>query len=110
MEISGKIKKIFETKIFTSGFRKRELVILTNNRYPQPILVEFFQDKIEILDSLKINDFIKISINIRGREWINSEGIIKYLNYIQGWRIEKLNNNTTFPKVSLCEDLDYLPF
>lgn len=92
MEISGKIKTILETKTFASGFRKRELVILTDEPYPQHILVEFFQEKTDILDGLKTNDYVKISINIRGREWINSEGVIKYFNYIQGWRIEKIKS------------------
>ena len=48
MNISGKIKLIGETKEFgTNGFRKRELVVTTQEQYPQNILVEFVQDKCE---------------------------------------------------------------
>lgn len=93
MEILGKIKKILEIKTFSSGLKKRELVILTEEKYPQHILVEFLQDKIYLLDGLKINEFLKIYINIKGREWINPEGIIKYYNSIQGWKIEKIKSN-----------------
>ena len=44
MNISGKIKLIGETKEYgTNGFRKRELVVTTQEQYPQNILVEFVQ-------------------------------------------------------------------
>ena len=95
MEITGKIKKIDETKTFgTSGFRKRELVLTTSEQYPQMLLVEFVQDKCDLLDSYSEEQDVKISINLRGREWINPEGKAVYFNSIQGWRIENLQSET----------------
>jgi len=89
MEITGKIKKIDETKTFgASGFRKREMVLTTNEQYPQMLLVEFVQDKCDLLDNFQIDQDVKISINLRGREWINPQGEAVYFNSIQGWRIE----------------------
>jgi hypothetical protein len=89
MEVTGKIKKIDETKTFgASGFRKREMVVTTNEQYPQMLMIEFVQDKCDILDSYKEGQDVKISINLRGREWINPEGKAVYFNSIQGWRIE----------------------
>ena len=89
MEITGKIKKIDETKTFgASGFRKREVVITTDEQYPQMLMVEFVQDKCDLLNSYQVGQEVKISINLRGREWINPEGEAKYFNSIQGWRIE----------------------
>ena len=32
--------------------------------------------------------FGKVSINLRGREWVNPQGEAKYFNSLQGWRIE----------------------
>lgn len=110
MEILGIIKKILDPLTFSSGFRKRELVILTNNQYPQTILVEFLQEKTYLLEGLKINDYIKIYINIRGREWINSEGVIKYFNYIQGWKIEKIKSKDSKYSNAIYEDFYDLPF
>lgn len=110
MEILGKIKKILDPLTFSSGFRKRELVILTDDKYPQNILVEFLQEKTSLLDGLKINDYIKIYINIRGREWINSEGNIKYFNYIQGWQIEKIKSKEPTSSNVIYEDFYDLPF
>lgn len=89
MEITGKIKKIEETKTFgASGFRKRELVVTTNEQYPQMLMVEFIQDKCDLLNNYKVGQDVKVSINLRGREWINPEGEAKYFNSIQGWRVE----------------------
>ncbi len=104
MNISGKIKKIKlinETKEYGSnGFRKRELVVTTQEQYPQNILVEFVQDRCEILDSFQVGELVKIDINIRGNE-------VKYFNSIQGWRIEKIEENydSQLPPIPTKEDL-----
>ena len=91
MEIQGKIKMIDETKTFgNNGFRKREVVITTEEQYPQHILVEFVQDKCDLLNKHKVGETVKISINLRGREWTNPQGEVKYFNSVQGWRIETL--------------------
>jgi len=92
MEIQGKIKLIDETKTFGSnGFRKRDVVITTEEQYPQSILVEFVQDKTDLLNTFQVGQAVKISINIRGREWTNPQGEVKYFNSIQGWRIEGMD-------------------
>ena len=91
MEITGKIKKIDEAKTYgTSGFRKREMVLTTDEQYPQMLMVEFTQDKCDLLNNYNVGEDVKVNINLRGREWINPEGEAKYFNSIQGWRIEKL--------------------
>lgn len=91
MELQGKIKLIDETKTYgTNNFRKREMVLTTEEQYPQTVLIEFIQDKTELLNSYQVGQDVKISINIRGREWVNPEGETKYFNSIQGWRIENL--------------------
>lgn len=113
MEIKGKIKKISETQTFQSGFQKRELVVTTQEQYPQDILIEFLQDKVALLDAYKVGDDVKVSINIRGREWINPEGVPKYFNSINGWRIEKVEDAPVAPTVeeTLTEEVDdNLPF
>lgn len=91
MEVQGKIKQIGETQTFGSnGFRKREMVITTEEQYPQFLLIEFIQDKTDLLDNCQVGQQVKVSINLRGREWINPQGEAKYFNTIQGWRIESL--------------------
>ena len=91
MEVQGKIKLIGETQTFGSnGFRKREVVVTTEEQYPQHIMIEFVQDKTDSLNSYQVGQQVKVSINLRGREWTNPQGEVKYFNSIQGWRIEAL--------------------
>ena len=93
MEVSGKIKVLGDVKTFgDNGFRKREVVITTQEQYPQHLLIEFVQDRCELLDSFNVGENVKISINLRGREWENPEGDVKYFNSIHGWRIEKADS------------------
>jgi hypothetical protein len=95
MEVQGRIKLIGETQTFgTNGFRKREIVVTTDEQYPQTIMVEFVQDKTELLNNYKEGQEVKISINLRGREWVNPQGETKYFNSIQGWRIEALQTES----------------
>jgi single-stranded DNA-binding protein len=90
MEVSGRIKMIDDTKAFgANGFRKREVVITTDEQYPQHIMIEFTQDKCDLLNTYTVGEPVKVSINLRGREWVNPQGETKYFNSIQGWRIEK---------------------
>ena len=101
MELQGTIKKIGETQTFASGFQKRDLVLLTEEQYPQPIQIDFLSDKIDLLQNVKEGEIVKIGINIRGREWSNPQGEVKYFNSITGWRIEKVsgeNTNTQAPQ------------
>ena len=100
VEVSGKIKVLGDVKTYgDNGFRKREVVITTEEQYPQHLLIEFVQDRCELLDSFNVGDKVTISINLRGREWQNPEGEVKYFNSIHGWRIEKETsvNNDVIP-------------
>ena len=92
MEVIGKIKLIGDVQTFGSnGFRKRELVVTTDEQYPQMIMIEFIQDKTDLLNNYSVGQDVKVSINLRGKEWINPQGEAKYFNSIQGWRVEKLS-------------------
>lgn len=89
MEISGKIKALNPTQQVSASFQKRELVIATDEQYPQFISINFVQDKCDLLDKYVAGQDVKVSINLRGREWVNPQGETKYFNDIQGWRIER---------------------
>ncbi|HEA28806.1 MAG TPA: DUF3127 domain-containing protein [Leeuwenhoekiella sp.] len=94
MEVQGKVKLIGDVQTFgNNGFRKREVVVVTEEQYPQTIMVEFVQDKTDLLNNFNVGQDVKISINLRGREWTNPQGETKYFNSLQGWRIENLQSN-----------------
>ena len=125
MEIQGSIKLIGNVQEISPTFKKRELVVTTDEQYPQTISVEFIQDKIDLLNKFEVGQNVKVGINLRGREWENPQTKeIKYFNSIQGWRIELLGNSNSdddlppldnlspFEPASETndEDLDDLPF
>ncbi|MDG2367725.1 MAG: DUF3127 domain-containing protein [Flavobacteriaceae bacterium] len=107
MDITGKLKLINETKEYGSnGFKKREVVITTEEQYPQDLLIEFIQDKCDLLNSFQVGQSVKVDINLRGRECESPQGEIKYFNSVQGWRIEKLfseNDDSAIPPVPPAE-------
>lgn len=89
MEIQGRIKQIFPSQMIgQNGFEKRDLVIVTEEQYPQTIIIQFTQQRCDLLNNLQVGQNVKVYINIKGREWTNPQGEIKYFNTIEGWKIE----------------------
>jgi hypothetical protein len=111
MEVFGKVIVLGETMTVGSAgtFKKRTIVIETDEQYKQTIPVDFVQDKTEILNAYKVGENVKIGINIRGNEYNG-----KYYVSLNGWNINKHDTNnasTTFNKKDtvFVED-DSLPF
>jgi hypothetical protein len=99
MEVTGKIKMIDQTKeVGSAGFKKRDVVVTTDEQYPQHILVQFVQDKCDLLNTYQVGEAVKIDINLRGREWTNPQGETVYFNTIQGWRIAKVQAEAPAPQ------------
>ena len=88
MIVVGKVRRVGPTQQVSASFKKRELVVSTEEQYPQHILIEFTQDKCDLLNNLQVGQQANVSINLRGREWVNPQGETKYFNSIQGWRID----------------------
>lgn len=95
MEIIGKVKVISAEQQISPTFRKKELVVVTDEQYPQSIMIEFIQDKSDLLNNYSVGDNVKVSINLTGREYVNKEGETKYFNSIRGWRLEKIVDNSS---------------
>lgn len=84
MEVSGKVVSIGQTEsVGQNGFTKRLLVIETNEQYPQKLPIDFVKDKTSLLDQIKVDQDVKIQINLRG-----SEHNGRWYAQIQGWKIE----------------------
>ena len=87
MEVIGKIK-VVQSLVEKGSFKSQNVVITTSEQYPQDISVQFVQDKCNLLNSYNIGQEVKVSINLRGRMWLNPQGEEIYFNTIQGWKIE----------------------
>lgn len=94
MQITGTVIKIFPTEIVGDNFQKREFVLRTDaDQYPQEIQIQLTGVKTDLLNSVKEGDIITAAINIRGRSWTNSEGVVKWFNSLVAWSIMLPNVN-----------------
>jgi len=113
MDVSGKIKEI-QSEVVKGTFKSKNVIVTTDEQYPQHILIQFVQDKCDLLNNFKVGENVKVDINLRGREWTNPQGETVYFNTIQGWRINKAEQ---VPPISAIanepkpqEESDPLPF
>ena len=84
---TGVIVLIKDTLHVSDKFKKREFVIKieTNNpEYPEHVMFEFIQDKVDLLDSHQVGQEITVHFNVKGRHWKED----KYFNTLQAWRTE----------------------
>jgi hypothetical protein len=112
MKVKGKVYFIGETKKVSDSFRTRELVVITEDQYPQTIPLKLTQENCDIADALKLNQHLEASINIRGREWVSPEKERRFYCSLEAWRIEVLDESST-EKAVVVEKLDVdddLPF
>jgi hypothetical protein len=86
MEITGKIKSIGQVQTY-GNFQKREVVLVTEEKYPQTLMVEFTQKNVDKTQNNKVGDRVTVGINLRGKEWTNPKGETRYFNSIDAWSI-----------------------
>ncbi|MEN8887140.1 MAG: DUF3127 domain-containing protein [Winogradskyella sp.] len=103
MEVKGKIKLIAETQTFDSGFTKRQLVVTTDEMYPQDVAIDFVKDKCDVLNAYKVGQSVQVGINIRGNEYNG-----KYYVSLQGWKIDKAEAVASTGNELQDDDLSFL--
>ena len=111
-ELTGKLIVVNPTQQITETFSKREFVVETSEEnngqfYTQSIKFQVVQDKCDVLDQFSVGDEVNVSFNIGGRAWQNKEGVTKYFNSLNAWKIEKLGSA---PAPTNEETPDDLPF
>lgn len=88
MNIKGKVILVGEVEtVGASGFRKRLLVVETEEKYKQKLPIEFVQDKVSLLENIYEGQDVDVSINLRGSQYND-----KYYAQISGWKIAVDNN------------------
>lgn len=91
-ELTGKLFEKFETIQRTESFRVREFVIeksddVNGKTITNYIKFQIVQDRVSILDPIKIGDEVKVSFNIRGSKW-QKDGKTSYFSNLDAWRIQ----------------------
>lgn len=110
MEIKGKLILKEETKQITEKFKKRGFVVETKGDYPQKIMLELQQDNVDKLDNVKLNADVLCKIDIRGREWTNPQGEVKYFNTLVCWFISNADKTADEAPQTEVEPENDLPF
>jgi hypothetical protein len=89
-QITGILKVKGAEQVVSDKFKKREFVLTDNtSQYPQHVSFQLAQDKCGLIESFEVGQEIKVSFNLRGREWNDPKsGQMKYFNSLDAWRIE----------------------
>jgi len=88
-EATGKLKVIFDTQTFPSGFTKREFVVtIGDDNYPQEVKFELIKDKCTWLDNFSQDQEITVSFDIRGNEYKD-----RYYVNLNCWKIIGANSS-----------------
>jgi single-strand DNA-binding protein len=83
-EVSGKLHRLFPTEQKSASFQAREFVLeIPDGNYPQLVKFQAVQDRCAALDAFGEGDQVKVSFDLRGREWNG-----KYLTNLNAWRVE----------------------
>ena len=111
MEIKGKVFSIGDTEIVSEKFKKRELIVeyAENPEYVEYIKFEATQNKVDLLNTLRIGDEVEVSFNLRGRGWKDYSGKQNFTNNLVIWRVVKATQDYA-NQLSVVSDSDDLPF
>lgn len=88
-EVVGKVCHKSEVEFLgVNQIKKQIIAIETDTQYPQKIPVEFIKDKVDLLNNIQIGQQVKVSVNVRGSEFVDKNGVKRFGLSFQGWRVE----------------------
>ena len=104
--VSGTLKEVYQEQQVSDRFKKREFVLtVTSSQYPQYVIFQLTQDKCSLIDPFQAGEEIKVHFNLRGREWKDKEGKIRYFNSLEAWKLEKgASANTATVSTSVSQE------
>jgi hypothetical protein len=86
LEVSGQVVKLLEEQGGESSrgpWKKRDLVIETNEQYPKKIAITFWGEKVDEMQNLTPGTAVKVAINIESREYNE-----KWYTDVKAWKLE----------------------
>lgn len=94
MEIIGTIKQMNEPVGYTDKFSAATIILVTEDKYPQELEIQFANEAMKELDKVSVGDVVSIGINIRGNVWVSPKGETKYFTKLTGWKISLASEKT----------------
>jgi hypothetical protein len=92
MQFEGTIKAIGAEELVGKDSLPKVTIVLEelgDSKYPNTLAVEFFKDKISLLDGVNVGDILDCDINTRCNESKTQPG--RYFNSISCWKLNKKN-------------------
>lgn len=88
MQYQGNVKFIGQKETIGENLEKQTIVLEenTDREFKGSLAVDFFRDKIQLLDNVKVGDLITVHLNTRCNESKTQPG--RYFNSVTAWRIE----------------------
>jgi len=103
LTMKGAIKLINPVKVISDKFSVREFVITTADKYPQEVIFQTVNDKMDIIAPYGQGQEVTVSFNVRGREYNG-----KYYNTLDAWKVQ---GEAAAPSQQPIEETDdFLPF
>ena len=92
LTMKGAIKLINPVKVISDKFSVREFVITTADKYPQEVIFQTVNDKMDIITPYGQGQEVTVSFNVRGREYNG-----KWYNTLDAWKVQ--GEGATAPSV-----------
>lgn len=107
MQYQGTVKFIGQKETIGENLEKQTLVLeeITDREFKGGLAVDFFRDKIQLLDGVKVGDVVTVSLNTKCNESKTQAG--RYFNSITA---RKLEAGTQAPAAGKAAKNDDLPF
>lgn len=88
-KLQVEILEIWQTETLGSnGFEKRIAIVKTVEPFPQTLKMEFTQNNVNLLDSVKVGEVKNVSFNIKGNEGTGNTGNRVFFQSLNAWKIE----------------------
>ena len=110
MKVTGKIHNVGALRVVSEKFKSKDVVLLTEDKFPQYITIQFTQDKTDLITQNDIGQQVEVSINLRGRKWESPQGETKYFNTIEGWQINAVGTAVKEAPIMVDDSDNDLPF
>jgi len=102
LTIKGAIKLINPVKVISDKFSVREFVITTADKYPQEVIFQTVNDKMDVIAPYGQGQEVTVSFNVRGREYNG-----KYYNTLDAWKVQGEATSPVNEPMPMPDDLPF---
>ena len=91
MEVKGTVKQKLEKKTGqgkNGTWTSQDIILEIPGQYPEKLVVNFFGDNSDQLDSYAVGDIVTVSISFKSKEYDK-----KWYNHLSCWKIESEAKN-----------------